>query len=88
VSFYSFFDPARAIYEWCAESVDCWNYGQLTAKAGAMAILARARQFRHPSHSPINEDLLWFLKALKIDRLSLVGLSNYAIALDFTIAYP
>jgi|KBSMisStandDraft_5_1062788.scaffolds.fasta_scaffold03358_5 hypothetical protein len=53
-----------------------------------MAILARARQFRHPSHSPINEDLLWFLKALKIDRLSLVGLSNYAIALDFTIAYP
>jgi hypothetical protein len=35
-----------------------------------------------------HEDLLWFLKALKIDRLSLVGLSNYAIALPFTIAYP
>lgn len=35
-----------------------------------------------------HEDLLRFLKALKIDRLSLVGLSNYAIALDFTIAYP
>lgn len=35
-----------------------------------------------------HEDLRRFLKALHIDRLSLVGLSHYSIALDFTIAYP
>lgn len=35
-----------------------------------------------------HEDLLRFLKALHIDRVSLVGLSNYSIALDFTVAYP
>jgi len=35
-----------------------------------------------------HEDLLRFLEVLQIGRLSLVGLSNYAIALDFTIAYP
>lgn len=35
-----------------------------------------------------HEDLLRFVKAVKIDRFSLIGLSNYAIALDFTIAYP
>ena len=35
-----------------------------------------------------HEDLRQFLKALDIHRVLLVGLSNYAIALDFTIAYP
>ena len=35
-----------------------------------------------------HEDLRQFLKALQIDRASLVGLSNYAVALDFAIAYP
>jgi pimeloyl-ACP methyl ester carboxylesterase len=35
-----------------------------------------------------HQDLLRFLSALEIDRVSLIGLSNYAIALDFTIAYP
>ena len=34
------------------------------------------------------EDLRQCLKALQIDRASLVGLSNYAVALDFAIAYP
>lgn len=35
-----------------------------------------------------HEDLLHFLQALNLQRVSLVGLSNYAVALDFTIAYP
>lgn len=35
-----------------------------------------------------HEDLLHFLQALKLQRVFLVGLSNYAVALDFTIAYP
>lgn len=35
-----------------------------------------------------HEDLFRFLHALKISRASLVGLSNYAVALDFAIAYP
>jgi 3-oxoadipate enol-lactonase len=35
-----------------------------------------------------HEDLRKLLKALKIERVSLIGLSNYAVALDFTIAYP
>ena len=35
-----------------------------------------------------HEDLRELLKALNIDHVSLIGLSNYAIALDFTIAYP
>jgi pimeloyl-ACP methyl ester carboxylesterase len=33
-------------------------------------------------------DLREFLKVLEVDRVSLIGLSNYAIALDYTIAYP
>lgn len=43
-----------------------------------------------PSSEPFmhHEDLFHFLRALKIQHLSLVGLSNYAVALDFTIAYP
>src|SRR5215831_13128231 len=43
-----------------------------------------------PSSDPFthHEDLLRLLQALKIDRASLVGLSNYAIALDFALAYP
>jgi pimeloyl-ACP methyl ester carboxylesterase len=43
-----------------------------------------------PSSDPFthHEDLLRLLQALKIERASLVGLSNYAIALDFAIAYP
>jgi 3-oxoadipate enol-lactonase len=43
-----------------------------------------------PSAEPIthHEDLFHFLHALKIQHVSLVGLSNYAVALDFTIAYP
>jgi 3-oxoadipate enol-lactonase len=43
-----------------------------------------------PTAEPFNhlEDLREFLKAMEIDRVSLIGLSNYAIALDFTIAYP
>jgi pimeloyl-ACP methyl ester carboxylesterase len=43
-----------------------------------------------PSSDPFthHEDLLRLLQALKIGRASLVGLSNYAIALDFAIAYP
>jgi hypothetical protein len=35
-----------------------------------------------------HEDFRKFLRALEIDRISLVGLSNYAVAVDFTIAYP
>ena len=35
-----------------------------------------------------HEDLRKFLWALEIDRVSLVRLYNYAVALDFTIAYP
>ena len=43
-----------------------------------------------PSTEPFthHEDLFHFLKVLKIQQVSLVGLSNYAVALDFTIAYP
>ena len=43
-----------------------------------------------PSTEPFthHEDLFRFLHALKIQHVSLVGLSNYAVALDFTIAYP
>jgi len=43
-----------------------------------------------PSSEPFthHEDLLGFLQGLNIQRVSLVGLSNYAVALDFTIAYP
>lgn len=43
-----------------------------------------------PSSEPFthHEDLLHFLQALKLQRVSLVGLSNYGVALDFTIAYP
>lgn len=43
-----------------------------------------------PTSQPFthHEDLLHFLKALNISRVSLVGHSNYAIALDFTMAYP
>jgi 3-oxoadipate enol-lactonase len=43
-----------------------------------------------PTDEPFthHQDLLQFLNALQIDRVSLIGLSNYAIALDFTIAYP
>ena len=43
-----------------------------------------------PSAEPFthHEDLHDFLGALKINRVSLVGLSNYAVALDFTIAHP
>ena len=43
-----------------------------------------------PSTQPFthHEDLRHFLSALNISRVSLVGHSNYAIALDFTIAYP
>jgi|SRR5579871_2407542 len=33
------------------------------------------------------EDLLRFLQGLEIPRVSLVGLSNYGVALDFAIAY-
>lgn len=43
-----------------------------------------------PTSQPFthHEDLLPFLEALNISRVSLVGHSNYAVALDFTIAYP
>jgi pimeloyl-ACP methyl ester carboxylesterase len=43
-----------------------------------------------PTSEPFthHEDLLCFLRALRIRRVSLVGLSNYAVALDFAIAYP
>jgi pimeloyl-ACP methyl ester carboxylesterase len=43
-----------------------------------------------PSNEPFthHEDLLQFLRTLNIDRVSLVGLSNYGVALDFTIACP
>jgi len=42
-----------------------------------------------PSSEPFahHEDLLQFLIGLKLQRVSLVGLSNYAIALDLAIAY-
>ena len=32
--------------------------------------------------------MLQFLRALNLQHISLVGLSNYAVALDFAIAYP
>jgi 3-oxoadipate enol-lactonase len=43
-----------------------------------------------PTSQPFthHEDLLRFLGALKISRVLLVGHSNYAVALDFTMAYP
>ena len=43
-----------------------------------------------PTTEPFHhhEDLRELLQALKIDRVSLIGLSNYAVALDFTIAHP
>jgi len=43
-----------------------------------------------PSSEPYthHEDLLGFLQVLGIQRVSLVGLSNDAVALDFAIAYP
>jgi len=50
--------------------------------AGQSLTTPTAEPFSH------HEDLLHLLEALKIERASLVGLSNYAVALDFTIAYP
>ena len=43
-----------------------------------------------PSSDPFthHEDLFRLLQSLRIDRVSLVGLSNHAVALDFAIAYP
>jgi pimeloyl-ACP methyl ester carboxylesterase len=43
-----------------------------------------------PSTEPFthHEDLFHFLHALKIQQFCLVGLSNYGVALDFTIAFP
>ena len=43
-----------------------------------------------PSSDPFthHEDLFRLLQSLRIDRASLVGLSNHAVALDFAIAYP
>jgi 3-oxoadipate enol-lactonase len=43
-----------------------------------------------PSSEPFahHEDLLGLLDGLKLPRVSLVGLSNYAVALAFTIGYP
>ena len=43
-----------------------------------------------PTNEPFthHEDLRQFLRALEINQVSLVGLSNHAIALDFTISYP
>jgi pimeloyl-ACP methyl ester carboxylesterase len=43
-----------------------------------------------PSNEPFShhEDLLHFLQALEVQRVSLVGLSNFAVALDFAIAWP
>ena len=43
-----------------------------------------------PTNEPFthHEDLHQFLKALEISQVSLVGLSNHAVALDFTLAYP
>jgi pimeloyl-ACP methyl ester carboxylesterase len=35
-----------------------------------------------------HEDLFRLLQVLNIERVSLVGLSNFAVALDFAIAYP
>ena len=43
-----------------------------------------------PSNEPFthHEDLFRLLEALGIQQASLVGFSNHAAALDFTIAYP
>jgi pimeloyl-ACP methyl ester carboxylesterase len=43
-----------------------------------------------PSNEPFShhEDLLRFIQVLEIQRVSLVGLSNFAVALDFATAYP
>lgn len=43
-----------------------------------------------PSTEPFthHEDLCHLLQTLAIDGVSLVGLSNYGVALDFAIAYP
>src|SRR5215831_16668239 len=42
-----------------------------------------------PSVEPFthHDDLYYFLQALRLQQVSLVGLSNYAVALDFAIAY-
>ena len=43
-----------------------------------------------PSTEPYthHDDLYHFLQALRLQQVSLVGLSNYAIVIDFAIAYP
>jgi len=43
-----------------------------------------------PSTEPYthHDDLYHYLQALQLQQVSLVGLSNYAIALEFAIAYP
>ncbi len=43
-----------------------------------------------PSTDPFthHDDLYQLLSALKISQVALVGLSNYAVALDFALAYP
>jgi 3-oxoadipate enol-lactonase len=50
--------------------------------SGQSEVMPTTEAFTH------HEDLRGFLMALEIDQVSLIGLSNYAVALDFTIAYP
>lgn len=71
-----------------------WD-GQFTSFAGRYRAIrydmrSAGESETTPSTEPFkhHEDLLRFLQALSIPRVSLVGLSNYAVALDFAIAYP
>jgi pimeloyl-ACP methyl ester carboxylesterase len=50
--------------------------------AGQSDTTPTAEPFAH------HEDLRELLTALRTDHVSLIGHSNYAVALDFTIAYP
>lgn len=53
-----------------------------TRGSGQSQTTPTAEPFTH------HEDLRKLLQALRIERVSLIGLSNYAFALDFAIAYP
>lgn len=50
--------------------------------AGQSETMPSAEPYAH------HDDLYHFLQALQLKQVSLVGLSNYATALDFAIAYP
>ena len=70
--------------------VDQFEFFAKTHRAIRYDMRSAGQSETTPTAEPFShfEDLRELLKALEIDRASLIGLSNYAIALDFTIAYP